>query len=137
MSQYPIELISTQKNPIETININTKTSRRMRSSDGEFVRYVEDKHDRWLDFHSGSRKRLYEVLDAFMDINGGMWPEVERKELEAADRHAISINIAKQKMETLSGSLMSERGMARFPTRGGWPSGISSRLRISASGTWT
>lgn len=109
MMDYPISLVSDAKFPIETININTKTSRRMRSSDGELVRYIDDKHKRWLDYHSASRKRMYDALEAFMDINGGMWPQKERNEITGSGRHATSINIAKQKMETLSGSLMSEQ----------------------------
>jgi hypothetical protein len=52
---------------------------------------------------------MYDALEAFMDINGGMWPKEERDELIASDRHANSINISKQKMETLNGSLMSEK----------------------------
>jgi hypothetical protein len=109
MMNQPIGLVSDTKFPIEEININTKTSRRMRSSDGELVRYVEDKHRHWVDYHSPARKRLYDVLEAFMDINGGMWPKKERDEITGSGRHAASINIAKQKMETLSGSLMSEK----------------------------
>lgn len=108
-SEYPMQMVSQEKKPIEAAGINTKTSRRMRSSDGEFVRWVTDKHNKWLIHHADSRKRLYDALDAFMDINGGMWPKKEREELIAADRHVVSINIAKQKMETLSGSLMSEK----------------------------
>lgn len=109
MSDYPIQLVSKEKTPVEMSNINTKTSRRVRSSDGEFVRYVEDKHRKWVDYHASSRKRLYDCLEAVLDINAGMWPEKERNEIIAAGRHAASINIAKQKMETLSGSLMSEK----------------------------
>ena len=109
MMDYPIGLVSDTKFPIETININTKTSRRMRSSDGELVRYVEDKHDRWVKYHSKGRKRMYDALEAFMDIDGGMWPKKERDEITNSGRHANSINIGKQKMETLSGSLMSEK----------------------------
>ena len=81
----------------------------MRSSDGEFVKFVDDRHRRWLDAQQDSRARQFDALEAFMDINGGMWPAKERAELVAAGRHAISINIAKQKMETLNGSLMSEK----------------------------
>ena len=106
---FSSDTVDTEKKAVETVNMNTKTSLKMRSSDGEFVRWLEDKHTRWMRYHMASRKRLYEVLDAFMDINGGMWPEKERAELLAAERHATSINIAKQKMETLSGSLMSEK----------------------------
>ena len=109
MPKYSPELISTEKSPIEAANINTKTSRRMRSSEGEFVRFVDDRHTRWMDAHKEDRKRLFEALDAFMDINGGMWPEEDRAKLVEAGRHAVSINIAKQKMETLNGSLMSEK----------------------------
>ncbi|MEJ2066315.1 MAG: hypothetical protein P8X74_24055 [Reinekea sp.] len=109
MPQYPIGAISDHKFDTEAPNINVKTSAKMRSSDGEFVRYVQDKHDRWLDFHSASRARMFDVLDAFLDINGGMWPARERQQLKSADRHIVSINIAKQKMETLNGSLTSER----------------------------
>ena len=107
--QYPIGTISEHNFPVEAANLNVHTSRRMRSSDGEFVNYIKTKHDKWVDFHSNARKRLYDVLDAFMDINGGMWPKEERSELSSSDRHVTSINIAKQKMETLSGSLMSEK----------------------------
>ena len=106
---YPLHLVSDVKTPIEASNINTKTSKRMRSSDGEFVNFVEDRHRRWLDAHADSRKRMYDAIEAFLDINGGMWPQAERDELTRLGRHAVSINIAKQKMETLNGSLMSEK----------------------------
>jgi len=106
---YPLHLVSKEKTPIEMSNINTKTSRKVRSSDGEFVRYVEDKHRRWVDYHADSRRRLYDCLEAVLDINGGMWPKKERDEITTARRHATSINIAKQKIETLTGSLMSEK----------------------------
>lgn len=109
MPKYPPHLISDVKFPIEAANVNTKTSRRMRSSDGEFVKFVEDRHRRWLDAHADSRLRMFDALEAFMDINGGMWPAEERAQLTELGRHAISINIAKQKMETLNGSLMSEK----------------------------
>jgi len=109
MNKYPLHLTSDIEFPIEKANINTKTSMRMRSSDGEFVRHVEDLHTRWLACHQDSRERYYDAMQAFMDINGGMWPETERNQLLNADRHPTSINILKQKMETLSGSLMSER----------------------------
>ena len=109
MPKYAPHLISEDKTPIEAANINTKTSKRMRSSDGEFVRFIDDRHERWLQAHADSRTRLFDALEAFMDINGGMWPKAERDELVAMGRHAVSINIAKQKMETLNGSLMSEK----------------------------
>lgn len=109
MPKYPPELVSDVKLPIEAANINTKTSRRMRSSDGEFVQFVDDRHRRWMDAQADQRKRLFGALDAFMDINGGMWHAEERAQLAESGRHAVSINIAKQKLETLSGSLMSEK----------------------------
>ena len=109
MNQYPVGSLSERKFITEAPNINVKTSIRMRSSDGELVRYVEDKHDRWVSFHAATRERMFDALDAVLDINGGMWPKSERADLKQQDRHATSINIAKQKMETLSGSLMSER----------------------------
>ena len=109
MATTPLHLTTDYKSPIEASRVNTKTSKRMRSSDGEFVRFVEDRHRRWLDAHADSRKRMFDALEAFMDINGGMWPAEERAELLRLGRHAVSINIAKQKMETLNGSLMSEK----------------------------
>lgn len=102
-------LISDTKFITEAPNLNLKTSRRARSTDGEFVRYVEDRHRSWLNYHENSRKRMYDVIEAILDINGGMWPERERNDLERQDRHIVSINIARQKMETLNGSLMSEK----------------------------
>ena len=109
MDKSTVHLTTDYKTPYERTYVNTKTSARMRSSDGQFVKYVHDKHLKWLAAHQDSRTRLYDALEAFMDINGGMWPAKERAELIAAGRHAVSINIAKQKMETLNGSLMSEK----------------------------
>ena len=38
-----------------------------------------------------------------------MWPQKERDDLISKNRHPVSINIAKQKLETLNGSIMSEK----------------------------
>lgn len=109
MKQYPVGSVSDHDFITEAPNINVKTSLKMRSSDGELVRYVDEKHEKWTRHHSKGRKRMFDALEAVLDINGGMWPSTEREELRAQDRHATSINIAKQKMETLNGSLMSEK----------------------------
>jgi len=107
--QYPISMVSKEKFPTEMANISTKTSRRMRSSDGEFVRYVEDRHRHWVSYHAKSRKRMYDALEAVLDIDGGMWPKTQRDNIISQGRHAVSVNIAKQKAESLHGSIMNEK----------------------------
>jgi hypothetical protein len=88
--------------------IATKTSKVLRSSDAELVYWIDTENKRWLDAQEEERDRYFQALRAFMDIQNGSWPDRERAELLASGRHANSINIAKQKMETLSGSLLSE-----------------------------
>ena len=43
------ELLLQDKLPIEVPRLNLKTTRRVRSSDAEFVKYVCDKNRKWLD----------------------------------------------------------------------------------------
>jgi len=90
-------------------NIATKTSKLMRGSDHEVVRYIHDKNEKWVDAHRDNRDRMFEALGAFYDINAGSWPKREREDLIAQGRHATSINIAHQKLQSLAGSLYSEK----------------------------
>ena len=102
-------IIKTEEPTYEPPSIATKTpSKILRNSDAELVYWIDQENKRWLDATQSSRNRYYEAMKAFLDINNESWPDKERQQLVEQDRHATSINIAKQKMETLSGSLMSE-----------------------------
>lgn len=101
--------IKTEAPTYELPEIAAKTpSKVLRSSDAELVYWIDSENKKWLDAQSSERTRYYESMKAFLDLNSESWPDKERKELIAQGRHATSINIAKQKMETLSGSLLSE-----------------------------
>lgn len=93
----------------ESPEIMTKTTRAQRSSNAEFVRDIIDKHSKWLDADAPNRKRLFDSMAAFMDIDGGAWPEKEKADLLRHGRHPTSFNIAEQKLNSLAGNIMSEK----------------------------
>ena len=101
--------IKTEAPTYEVPSIATKTpSKVLRSSDAELVYWIDLENKRWLDAHSSARNRYFEAMKAFLDLDNGSWPSKELQQLKSQGRHATSMNIAKQKMETLSGSLLSE-----------------------------
>jgi hypothetical protein len=102
-------VITTESPTYEPPSIATKTpSKVLRSSNAELVYWIDQENKRWLDAQSAERARYYDAMKAYLDIDNQSWPDKERQQLAAQGRHATSINIAKQKMETLSGSLLSE-----------------------------
>ena len=75
----------------------------------DVVKFVEDTNDKWVAAEQDNRDRLFENLMAFYDINGGAWATTDLTELRKQGRHPASYNIAEQKLNTLAGSIQSEK----------------------------
>lgn len=89
--------------------INNKTNKEIRSSGYERVRWIQDKHDKWVESHQLSRDRMFASLKAYFDIEGGAWDSDDYTELQRQGRHPVSFNISAQKINTLGGSILSEK----------------------------
>lgn len=110
-------------------NVMTKTTKQKRGTDGEMVSYVEDLNKWWAEAHSNDRDRLFDNLKAYFDINGGAWPESYLADMEAQGRHVASFNIAEQKLNTLAGSIQSERWDFAFTPIGTKPNSLTSNIK--------
>ncbi len=91
------------------VNIMTKTSKRLRGSNAQIVKDIDDKNRKWVAAHRDDQDRMFAALGAFFDINGGSWPKRERDALIAQGRHPVSFNVAEQKLQSLAGSIYSEK----------------------------
>lgn len=91
------------------LNIISKTSKILRSSNYEVVKWTQDLHDRWVSADQNNRDRMFAALRAYFDIDGGAWDIDDITELKRQNRHPTSINIAAQKINTLAGSILSEQ----------------------------
>lgn len=86
-----------------------RTPMRIRSSDYEKVKEIEQINSSWVEADAANRERLFDNLRMYMDIDGGSWSRNDLSELIRLGRHPTSIPIAAQKIRTLAGSIQTEK----------------------------
>jgi len=89
--------------------LNLKTAKKYRSSGHEQVKHLQSLHTKWIEAEQPSRDRMFAALKAYFDIAGGSWPEDSLAEMNRQNRHPSSVPIAPQKINTLAGSILSEK----------------------------
>ena len=90
-------------------DILTKTNKLTRGSKYETVRNIEDTNNKWIASEQKNIDRMWENFRAFYDIDGGAWDSASLADLKSQGRHPTSINIAERKLQTLAGSIQSEK----------------------------
>ena len=94
----------------KTQDIATKTPYNLLTSSAfEFCRDVEEMNRKWLDAHRESRRRLFENIKAYVPIDGSAWPQEAYNQLKKEGRHPVSLDIASRKIDSLAGSIRSEK----------------------------
>jgi len=94
----------------KTVNVATVYPySELRSSTYQRVRDIEDINDKWVAAYRSDRNRLFDNLRAYFSINGGSWEKEALADLQRQGRHPVSFPIAHQKIQTLAGSIQSQK----------------------------
>ena len=95
---------------IRAPNISTNTPyRELESSDNDFINEIAHRNEDWLTKTKGQRRRLFRNIKAYVPVDGSSWDDESRKQVIADGRHAVNIDVASRKIDTLGGSILSEK----------------------------
>lgn len=81
----------------------------LRSSNADFVTQVDRMHDDWLKSQRKPLARMWENFGMYMPVDGSSWDDDAYAKLLSEGRHPVSIDIASGKINTLAGSILSEK----------------------------
>ena len=93
-----------------SIGMATETPyHQLRSSTDDFITEVDRMHDEWLSAQTDPLRRMWENFRMYMPVDGSSWDDEAYYKLKAEGRHPVSIDIASRKIDSLAGSIMSEK----------------------------
>lgn len=94
---------------VAKVNVLTETTRQTRSSNAQLVLEIAQRNRDWLVATQKQRDRLFENIKMYAPVEGSSWDSASYNRLVNEGRHPVNIDIASRKIETLAGSIRSEK----------------------------